>query len=1002
MENLLVEKRNRNGRGITLAFTVILLSMTTFMSYGQQKLNHGFKLIEKRFVKEVNADCYYFEHVKSGAKLLKIANDDVNKTFGITFMTVPQSDNGVAHIIEHSVLNGSKNFPVKSPFDVLSKGSLKTFLNAFTSKDNTTYPYASMNDKDYFNLMHVYLDAVFNPFIHTDTRILKQEGWHYELKSKEEPVVYNGVVYNEMKGAFSSSSRDLSYYCFKYLFPNSPYGWESGGYPTAIPSLTQKEFSDFHKKYYHPENSYILLYGNADMNKEMEFIDREYLSKYTRTGTKITIPDQKPFTAMKDTTEYYPVLKDASTKDQTYLSLNLVAGSNTDYALGMALDIICDVLFNQESAPGRLALEKAGIGKDVSASVSNYKQNVIRIVVQNANPEDKAKFYEIVMNTLKEAVVKGINKEEVKGILNRTEFNLREGSDAQKGISYVSQIEAGWLFAGNPFLGLEYEKQLTTVKKAFTSNYLETLVQKYFINNKHALLLTLVPKPGLDNERTAKTEQKLKEYEEKLTDAEKNKLVEETKALIAFQKREDSPEALATIPMLSLKDINPKALWYDCQERKSNSFNVLYRNEFTNGIVYPTLYFDLTVLPQDMIPYTSLLSGLIGSMNTQNYTYGDLNRIMNIHTGGFYTSLANYVVNMDDNNLINKFVVSAKVMNNELPKLFELTKEQLYTTRFDDKDRLKSLLTRWLAQMESSIKRDGRSVASTRISSYFTNRGVFDEQTSGLEFYWFVKDLVDNFDSKYQSIVDNLNNAAKLLFTRENMMTTVTCGEKEYAAFTKALDNFGAEMPSAKPVYHQWTFKPEIKNEGILTASKVQYVMQGYDFKKIGYKWDAKMRVLNQIVSTDWLKNQVRVIGGAYGGYAQINPSGTITFNSYRDPNLKNTLAAYEKTPDYIANFNADEKTMTRFILGTISGMDMPLTVQQRGNQAFAYYFMKRTQNDMQKDREAILSTKVEDIRGFAQLLRDILAQKAICVYGNTDKINAEKDVFKSLISIDK
>jgi Zn-dependent M16 (insulinase) family peptidase len=999
----MIQKKNKkNGMAKTL-FSLIVTNILCFMAitgFSQPANSHGFKLIEKRFVKEVNADCYIYEHIKSGARLLKVASSDENKTFGIAFKTIPSSDNGIAHIMEHSVLNGSKNFPVKSPFDVLSKGSLKTFLNAFTSKDFTMYPYASMNDKDYFNLMYVYMDAVFNPLIYSDPRILKQEGWHYELTSKDAPVIYKGVVYNEMKGAYSAPTRELSYQVYKNLFPDSPYGWESGGYPSAIPSLTYEEFLNFHKKYYSPENSYIFLYGNADLEKELAFLDEKYLSKYSKTGVLPVINDQKPFLKMKDITASYPAMEGAPTKDQTYLSLSFVAGHNTDYALGMAFDIICEILFNQESAPVRLALEKAGIGQDVSADATNYYQNVIKITVQNANAEDKQKFYDIVMNALKDAVKNGIDKKEIQGIINRYEFSLREGSNSQMGISYLNQIQAGWFFANDPLLGLEYEKTLTTVKAALTGDYFEKIIQKYFIENNHCLLLTLVPQPGLDKEKNAKLEQELKTYKEKLDANAIDALIKETNELIAFQKREDSPVALATIPLLSISDINPKASWYGIEEKQIAGSKVLLHEEFTNNIIYADLNFNLKVLPLDMLPYASLLSNVLGSLSTEKYSYGDLNRELNINTGGFYTSLSTYIENMDDNKLLAYFNVSSKVMSNKVDDMFALASEILYKSVFTDKERLKNILVRHQSQLDASMKSNGYGVAAGRLSSYFMNNGKFNELTAGLDYYWFVTALVKDFDKNSDQIIASLKKVSELLFTKENMIAAATCSKPDYEKFNKGLEVFSKTMASKKPALNDWKFYLTVKNEGILTASKVQYVVMGYDYKKLGYAWNGKMNVLNQIISTDWLKNQIRVIGGAYGGFSNINLTGLVTFNSYRDPNLKTTIENYKATSDYLKKFEADDNSMTRYILGAVSKIDVPMTASQKGDQAISYYFAKRSLDDIQKSRNELLSTKAQDIRDFSKMISDILAKNAVCVYGNTDKINAEKDSFKELIKI--
>ena len=485
-------------------------------SSSEMPLFPGYKLIEKRFVKEINSDCFYLEHIQSGARVVKIAANDANKTFCIAFKTIPESDNGAPHILEHSVLNGSQYFPVKSPFDVLSKGSLHTFMNAFTSKDFTMFPVASMNDKDYFNLMHVYLDAVFNPIFRTDERVLRQEGWHHELPDKDSPVVYKGVVYNEMKGAFSSPNRELAYQAYKHLFPDNGYGYESGGYPTAIPSLTQDDFIRFYQRYYHPENSYVFLYGDADPGKELEFIDKHYLSDYKKNDHGIEISDQEPFAATKDLTHYYPVMEGALTDTQAFLSLNWVAGHSTDRELSLSLDLLCEVLFNQESAPVRLALQEAGIGQDVSANTDNFKQNVIRVIVQNADAKDKDRFYKVVTDTLTDVVKHGLDQKELEGVLNRMEFQFREGNDAQKGMTAIFQSQTGFFFANDPFIGLEYEKPLAKIRKAISEKSLESIIQSSFLENTHALLLTLKPRVGLDKERNEETMQELQKFKSSL------------------------------------------------------------------------------------------------------------------------------------------------------------------------------------------------------------------------------------------------------------------------------------------------------------------------------------------------------------------------------------------------------------------------------------------------------------------------------------------------------
>jgi hypothetical protein len=979
--------------------TIFLITVFSFSSLlaGEFKIGetyYGFKLLEKRFVKEVNAECLYFEHVKSGARLFKIASDDPNKTFSIGFKTDPETDCGTPHIMEHSVLNGSKNYPVKSPFDVLSKGSLITYLNAWTGGDFTCYPFASMNNKDYFNVLGVYLDAVFNPMLYKDPRILKQEGWHYEMESVDGPITYKGVVYNEMKGSYSNPTRVLYHHVYKTLFPDNGYGFSSGGYPPAIPKLTYDMFLDFHKRYYHPVNSHIMLYGNADLDKELAFIDKEYLSKYDSAKRPVSFPMQKPFGKMKEETGYYPVTEGSDTENQTYLSLNFVAGKNSDRATTMALTMLTDLLINQEAAPVRLALQKAGIGQDVSATLDENQQNIFEIIVQNANAKDKDKFREIVMNTIAEVAKTGLDKKAVEGAINRTEFQLREGNDAQKGITYNFQILPGWFFANDPYLTLEYEKPLAKVKTALETNYFESIIKDYIINNPHTLLMVLEPKPGMEKENNAIVEKELADYKASLTLEQKQKLVDETKELIEYQKREDTPETLAKMPLLERKDINPKAEYYSINQNKINGVPVLQHEEFTNDVVYARLLFDMRTLPQEQIQYASLLANVLGSQNTENYSYGDLDKELNIHTGGFSAFFNTFLENQDDLKMIPKFVIESKAMNKKVGKLFDLVGEIINKTRYTDSDRLKEIIVRLQSRLEAQVKQDGYSCAVSRLASYCSSSGMFKELIGGIEFYRFVSDLAKNYDAKKDEIINNLTGCASLLFKKENLTAFVTCGKSDVDAYNNSLEKFIPTLTSGEVVINNWILQPEKKNEGFITASKVQYVSKGYDFSKLGYKWNGKIRVLEQILSTDWLQTRLRVIGGAYGGFCNIYTSGQVFFNSYRDPNLKETLDNYDAIPGYLDKLEVNDKDMTRYIIGTVANLDNPLTVSQKGTAALKYFFEKTTQADVQKDRDQVLSTTLADIKSMKKFVMDILDQKAYCVYGNEEKIKSAKELF--------
>ncbi|HLP48638.1 MAG TPA: insulinase family protein, partial [Candidatus Kapabacteria bacterium] len=862
---------------------------------------------------------------------------------------------------------------------------------------------ASMNEKDYFNGMHVYLDAVFNPLIYTEPRILKQEGWHYEMEKADGPILYKGIVYNEMKGIYSSVLTEMTRLVFKNLFPDNGYRFTATGYPTDIPRLTDDMFLKYHRTYYHPGNSYILLYGNADPDRELAFIDSAYLSKYDKAPRPSSFPLQKPFSAMKEVNAFYPVTEGSNTENQAHLSLSFVCGLNTDKATVMALNILSELLVNQEGAPVRLALQKAGIGQNIHAVVHERQQDVFDIRVQNVNPADKDKFRSIVMKTLEDVCQKGLDKKAVEGAINRTEFRLRECDDAQKGILYDFQLRLGWFFADDPFLTLEYEKPLAILKTAVTGDYLESTTRKYLIANPHSLLLVLQPKPGMDKEINAKVEKELSDYLSTLTEKAKETVVNETQDLIAYQKREDTPEALAAFPLLERKDIDPKAPWYAIQEQQVSEVPVLHHEEFTYGIVYTRMIFDARVLPQELIPYAALLTKVLRSQNTENYSFGDLDVALNIHTGGFNAFLSTYLENRNDDNMIPKFIIEAKVLNKKIDQLIPLLIEIVNRTRYSDSDRLQTILIQHQANLDARLKnRQGAMFAKTRLASYFSNTGMFDELTGGFEYYWFITDLVKNFAQKEKEIRANLAKTASLLFNKENLTAAVTCNRDDLKIYMKELTNFINSLPPGRAIYKEWKFNFEKKNEGFISTSKVQYVHQGYNLKKLGYTWNGKIRVLDKILTTDWLQTRIRIMGGAYGGFSDSDPNGQVFFSSTRDPNLKETLDNYNAIPGYLDKLQLTDKEMTRFIIGTISTLDNPLTTYEKGDRALRYYFEKTKPGDLQQERDEVLNVSLADIKAMKKMIVDILGQKAFCVYGSEEKINSQKEIFGKIEKLNR
>lgn len=992
-----------NANKLQAKLIMIFFTATAMLNACHSSKNFpGYKLIERQFIKEINADCYLFEHIQSGARVMKIAADDPNKTFSIAFRMVPESDAGTAHILEHSVLNGSRNFPVRSPFDILMKGSLNTFLNAMTYDDFTVYPVASMNQADYFNLMHVYLDAVFNPLIYDEPRIFMQEGWHYELEDKSDPLIYKGVVYNEMKGAFSNPERELWYRIQKNLFPDNAYRFSSGGYPSAIPSLTYEDFVKFHKRNYHPSNSYIFLYGDADLEKELEFINREYLSLYTRQAPPALSTPQKKFDSMRNAHNWYAVLEDSPAEGQSYLALNWVIGSGADPVNMMALDLLADVLVNQESAPVRKALQKAGIGKDVYATSNMLPQALFSIVVQNASAADGERFREVVTSTLKEVCQTRIDKELLEGAVNRLEFRLREGNDEQKGLTYNIRSLFAWMETGDPFESLAWEKSLDRVREAFTEPWLENLIRKEMLDNSHALLQVLEPKSGLEKEIAATAMAELSASKKTMSSAQLDSLVKTTLDLFAFQQKEDSPEAIATIPLLKLSDINPLSTWYKAEETTVEGVPHLYFEEFTNQIVYLRFWFDLRVLPEEKLSYAALLAELLGKLDAGPYSYEQLDKALNIYTGGFSCNPAYSLPKNDDNELIPRMRVSLKATGGKLRKSLEILQAILRETSFDNRDRLLELIRRHQSQLELAKSQNGYPVAATRLSSYYLRRGVFQERTGGLDYYWFVTDLAKKMSQGDTSVIHELRQVYSLLFSRNNMLAGVTGSKADFKDYKRAFSSLADGIPEVPIKLHAWSLAPKPLNEGILTASKVQFVVQGFNYKKLGYTWNGHWAVLEQILSTDWLQKQIRVLGGAYGAWTSIGKDGTMSFASYRDPNLTETLNAFNGMVPYLQKFYADTTEMTRYIIGTIAGIDYPLTPMQKGDMAFKYCMEKIRREDLQQSRNEVLSVTAGDIRNISETVSRVLDQQALCVYGNSEKLRASEKLFRTLITLSK
>lgn len=962
-----------------------------------------YSIIEKKELKEVDGIGYVLSHNKTKARVLVIENKDNNKVFNIGFRTPPMDDCGTAHIMEHSVLCGSKKFPVKDPFVELCKGSLNTFLNAMTYPDKTVYPVASLNKTDFHNLMHVYLDAVFYPNIFEKEEIMMQEGWHYEIDDETGELKYNGVVYNEMKGVYSSPEDQLYRVIQSSLLGHTAYGYESGGDPEYITDLTRERFLEFHDKYYHPSNSYIYLYGDMDAASELDFIDKEYLSKYEYLYVPSELTDEECFKEPVKVEGYYSLAEADEEKDNTYLSYNVVVGSSLDKELCLAFSVIEHALLSAPGAPLKKALIDAGIGKDVFSSYDDgIKQPTFSIIAKNANITDEEKFIEIIESTFSDIVKNGINKKSLQAAINYFEFKHKERNYGRfpKGLMMGLNAFSTWLYDDSKALDLfEMNEVFETLKNKIDTEYFEEIIKKYILDNTHKSYVSLIPKKGLNEEREAKVKAKLQAYKDTLTGNEITEIKAKEEHLKNYQSEPSTPEELETIPMLAISDIDKKARTINNQFSEIEMVEVISHNIFTNGISYVNLNFDITDLEYSKLPKVALLTEIFKYVDTENYTYNELANEINIHTGGigFNTSITS-LRNLDE--YVLHFIVNAKMLDEKIDKAMELIDEILFTSAIDDKKRLMEIIAETRANLKNDMVSSGHTTAAGRALGYISPIGVVKELTEGVDYYKFLADLDDNFEERYETLAQELKETLGEILRRGALTISYTSDKNPKEMLTKSVTALSKKLSTRLAFDITDKKTPEVLNEGFKTASQVQYVATAGNYLKKNLPYTGRLAVLQSIFSYDYLWINVRVKGGAYGCMCSFSRSGNGYFTSYRDPNLMETYEIYKKAAEYVENFEADERDMTKYVIGAISKLDTPLTPSAEGSFSYVAHLMGLTDEELQKDRDDILSADVTGIRALAPYVAAITEGDVICAIGDEKKIENAVSNFKTVVSV--
>ncbi|MGL4344461.1 MAG: insulinase family protein [Cellulosilyticaceae bacterium] len=966
-----------------------------------QKQIRGYSLDMQTYVKEIDGTVYLYSHNQTKAKVLYIQNGDEHKSFGIGFRTPPPDSTGVPHIIEHSVLCGSRKFPLKDPFVELAKGSLNTYLNAMTYPDKTLYPISSQNDADFHNLMDVYLDAVFFPNIHHNPYLLMQEGWRYELESEDAPLEYKGVVYNEMKGAFSSPEEVGFRKIKESLFPDTIYSNESGGAPEFIPQLTAEDFLGFHKKYYHPSNAYICLYGDIDIAKELDFIDKEYLAHFDYQEIDSSIPLQQPFD--KPISKVYPYSVSEEKDNQIYVSYNYVIGEVTDREHMVAMSILEYILLDTPASPLKKALIKEGIGEDVFGVFQTHlRQPIFTIMAKNVTKEQVPRFYEVVEKTLREIVAKGISKQLLNGAIQVKEFELKEADfkGYSKGLLYFINCMKSWLYEQSPLIYLQHEEIMEKLNHQKDSGYFEHLIETYLLNNTHAVKMQLVPKLDLDREMEENTITQLNNIKDKMSQEEIEKLIQRTLDFKAFQDTPDTEEARHTIPILKKEDLSRDVMFPRSEVREYGNHTYIVSPLFTNEIAYMNWFINLEGIADQYMPYLGMVVGMLGKLDTQQRSYEDLSMYLDENLGGLEYHIQAIKPLKSEQQYHRYFFVKSKALLSKINEQVGVVKEIIEQTCFEDENRVFEIIKEMKSMMEMSLSGEGHKVAAGRLLSHFSAAELFEEETKGLAFYHFVENIYKNWDEKKADILEDIKKAYGYLANEKRITVGLTVDEESVDSTIQVIAQTIDKLPSLPIEEMQYKFVPTPIQEGLIYPGNVNYVAMGYQFKELGYTYHGSMLMLKTILSMEYLWQNVRVKNGAYGCFADMRKSGVMYFVSYRDPNITQTLEIYRACSDFIENLNLSERELVQYLIGTISGMDFPYTPSTEGVNAQMYYLVGATKEDIEHTRHELFDTTNEKLRSFAPLIKACFEQNQYCVFGNTSSIEQNQDLFKQITKI--
>ena len=949
---------------------------------------HGFEKTREQDISELKTRAEIFRHVKTGAELLSLMNDDENKVFGITFRTPPADSTGVAHILEHSVLCGSRKYPVKEPFVELLKSSLQTFLNAMTYPDKTCYPVASQNVQDFYNLVDVYLDAVFYPRL--TPFILQQEGWHFELEKPEEPLTYKGVVFSEMKGVYSSPDSLLAEYSQQSLFPDTTYGFDSGGRPEEIPSLTFEQFKAFHEKYYHPSNARVFFYGDDDPEKRLKLIN-ECFEHFEPLEVDSGVELQKPFESPRRLTRAFAVGEDDGSRGM--VTLNWLLSETADKELNLAFHILAYMLLGMPGSPLRKALIDSKLGEDLAGEGlgSELRQMYFSTGLKGIALDDADKVENLVLDTLTRLVKEGIDPHTTEAALNTMEFILRENNTGNfpRGLGLMLRALTTWLHGEDPLALVAFEAPLDAVKSQLASNrlFFEEMIDRMLLKNPHRTTLILEPDMELDKKEEAAEREKLAKTQKAMNSEDLQEVISNAKELRRIQETPDTPEALATIPTLRLEDLDKKNKSIPLTSLEQKKTPILYHDLFTNGIAYLDLGFNLHSLPQKYLPYVRLFGRALLEMGTEKEDYVTLSQRISRKTGGIVPAFFTSVEKKGETAAAWLFL-RGKAMQSQTMELMSVIKDVLLTVRLDNRERFRQMVLEAKARQEQKLVPAGHQMVNLRLRAHFHEADWAAEQMNGVSYLFFLRELAKAVEEDWPGVLAALEEMRGILINRNATLVNVTLDEAGWSDFQPQVNGFLNDLPATATRDEEWSPETSSDFEGMTIPAQVNYVGKGTNIYQSGYTFHGSAHVICRYLRTAWLWERVRVQGGAYGAFCSFDRlSGVLSFVSYRDPNLLKTLEAFDETARFLRELDFHKDELTKSIVGAIGDIDTYRLPDAKGYTSMVRQLSGETDEERQQLREEVLSTTTDHFKAFADALDTVKEEGLVKVLGSESAI---------------